>query len=324
MEPIDVTAVDKTAETPVPSLATMSSADREKFMRTGDVDIDALLAEPKSSEPASDDKTATGESGAASDAADKDAQEPPKETRFQKRYKKMEERAAAAERERDELRAKLEAKPAPSQAADKAKRPRAKDYPSIDAWEDAVEAYDDKLRADAVREAIRQEREAENQKTQQAEKDKSETKQANSLIKQIKEFRKELPVDDFDEKFIDVKDFLNEKQAMHVADALVESEKGAALINYFGDHPEELEKLVELSPSAALRELVKLELSDKIKVPAPKKITDAKRIVPDVDGKGSSSDEESELLQAAANGDMKTFNKIMDLREKRELAESRR
>ncbi len=324
MEPNDVITADKAIETPAPSLATMSAADRQKFMATGDVDIDALLAEPKeTSEPAAADKAPVVESGAASDAAGKDLQEPPKETRFEKRYKKMEARALAAESRLAELDKGSVADKQP-EVISSAKRPRAKDYPTIDAWEDACEAFDLKERKSAIAEALRTEREAESRKAQETERERTESDVVNSLAKQITDFKKATAIKDFDEKFLEMTEFLKESKAGHLEFAIAESDKGAALINYFGDHPEELEKLAAMSQTAGLRALGHLEASGKIKVPATKKITDAKRIIPEVDGKGAASDEQDELESAAARGDMKTFNRIMDLREKRAMAESRR
>ena len=93
------------------------------------------------------------------------------------------------------------------------------------------------------------------------------------------------------------------------------------MIDYLGEHMDELEALTKLSTIRQLREFGRLEVSEKIKGPAPKTRTAAKKIGSYVDGSNSVSDDQAALERAAENKDMKEYNRIM---KKIEAAENSR
>lgn len=322
-------------ETPEPSFANLTPEAHKKFMETGDLDLETAFGAPSTAkvESESEPGQAKDESGAAPEAATKETkQEPVRQNREERRNQKL-------ANENRELKARLEAlergeKPAEASttsqetkpAATDVKRPRAKDFPTIEAWEDAVEAHDTKLRREAVREAIRLEREESQKQQTEAERQKSVEKGASTFVKRMDEFGKTLKENTMNADVDEIRSYINEDlpRRTHLADALIESEVGPQLIHYFAEHFEEFEKLAAMSVTASLRELGRLEVSDKIKVPAAKKHTSATRLTPEVGGNGSAQDDQAELEAAAERNDMKAFDAIMSRMERKQWAESRR
>lgn len=261
------------------------------------------------------------ESGAASDAAGKDTkdqepkgdkkdQEPPKrESRAERRIRKLAEENKA-------LRAQLEAnpgepKPPDPKAAAKAaddksqapKKPRLKDFTdrigqkdgppdwetAQEQFDDAKDAYNEELRKIAVKEALDAERNRTESEKQRAEQEKQTNKNAKAFADRAAEFRKTLKEDTFPQMFVEVKEAIEDVAKQNpemgqIGDVIVESDLGPELVNYFASNPDELDALLEMPLRRALREIGKLEASDKLKAPAPKTITTAKRGTTTVSG----------------------------------------
>ncbi len=322
MEPNDVSAgTSPAAETPELSFETLTPEAHKKFMETGELDLETATTpgtEPKSdavSPGQADDK-----SGAAPEAAKKESQQesarPP--NREERRNQKL-------NNENRDLRARLEAleKAAPTKAETRQAtsegdpRPDPDNFKTIKEWQVAdTEWIDRRMEA-----RLTKEREVRAEEARQAESEKSVESTTKTFADDIKEYRKTLTEDTFAEDFTEVKDYLRKNKLGYLEDAIVESRK-PQLFTYFADHFDELEKLAKMTPTAALREFGRLEVSDKLKAPAPRKHTQSRKLTPQVDGNAAADDDDTRLLDP--NIDQATFNKIMDRREKRELAESRR
>ncbi len=307
----------------------MTDTQRNSFLKTGEVPTNAPAKETSSETVAvPEGEKPTGESGAASDTANKElnSQEPqPRKSRYDRRIDRLTAEKKALEAELEKARTTKpteQAKAAESTAAkDLEKRPRAKDFPTIEAWEDAVEVYDEKQRKTAVAEALRLEREGQKQAETQTEQQKQIDKLSDTFAKRAKDFRKTLPVDSFPEDFTEVNAFINEAGVFHLADALVESEVGPALMHYFNSSDAafgELEAIAKMSPAGALMALGRLASSDKIKVPASPTVTRSRSIGESkVNGTGSSVSEDAQLEEAVQKRDMAAFMKAEDKREGR-------
>lgn len=74
------------------------------------------------------------------------------------------------------------------------------------------------------------------------------------------------------EGFGDIAAHVGSKITPHMGDAIRDSEYSHELVQYFHDHPKEMTRLSQLSPTAAVREIVKLEG----RVSQPPQITDTK------------------------------------------------
>lgn len=266
-------------------------------------------------------------SGAASDAAEK-AQEPAEEekpghSRFQRRIDKL----TAQNKDLEAKLAKLSGteKPAARETESSAtsKAPRFREFQNQigtkfkdwdeahDAWESAVYAFNAEEKARAVADAIKAEREELKTKETRAEAEKTLEKNAKKFADRQAEFRKTLKADNFNEMFLEVKDALDDAisanpQYAEISQVLIESEVGPELVHYLGEHPKEFDALLQMPITRALRELGKLEVSDKIKAPTPKTHTAAKKIGDSVKGGTVTHDA---IDEAVKKRDMRGFLK---------------
>jgi hypothetical protein len=315
-------------------LKSMSEAQRVEFLEKGTIPT----RQPKTEETKSDDgKEKPVESGAASDAAGKDTKdletkddEPkPRESRAERRIRKLNDELKQL---RAELAAKPETKPPVTSVATKPadanapKRPRLKDFTDrIGAkegytdWDAAHEAYEEatdlfhvEREKTAVLDALK-EQQAKLDSQKQADLQKKETnKNANAFANKAAEFRKSLKEDNFAPLFVEVKeaidDTMKERPEMAaISDALVESEVGPELVYYLGQNDKILDDLLAMPLRKALIELGKLESSDKIKAPAPRTVTAAKKSASSVSGAHANS--EDALEKAVEKNDMGAFLK---------------
>lgn len=160
-------------------------------------------------------------------------------------------RAEAAERERDELRAKLNPPPKIETPAIADGKPKPEDFK--DAFEYAEALADWKV----------EERFAAKEKTEQETKAKTEH-EGRVKVWQTRQadFRTATP---------DYEETINKSTAQvsnQVRDAIVESEMGPQLLYYFGKNPQEAERLRPMSVIGALRELGKIEAKLEVAKPA--------------------------------------------------------
>jgi hypothetical protein len=338
MDPNDVAAGTSPAtETPAPSFQSLTPSARKTFLETGDLDLEKAFT-PQKAEPIPDAEAVpkggkpSDESGAAPDAAKKDTtQEPAGESRHDRRARKLanELRDAKAEIERLKGANPGQETQKPMTNADSGpKKPRLSDYPGtnegIGEWEEAMYAFIQSGFKSEMKSALAAEHEAERMETERMRTEKQTESVAETFIERAAKFRKQLKLDDFPDHFSEVRDFCEKTKRWDLSDAILDSPTGPEMTYYFGEHFEELEALAKMSPNAALREIGRLEVSGKIKTPVSKKHTDATRLAPEISGTGSADNEEAQLIAAAERGDMKTYNKIMDRIERREMAEIRR
>lgn len=318
---IDVqAAASAVPEEPRLSLETMSEQDRTNFL------TDDLL--PGETKPKSDDAQKAVETGAASDAAKHDQESadeepPPRETRAQRRIRQLNDKVKTLEAQiaqrGTERPSELKAAAASPSKAPKLKSftdqigTKYTDYDSAhEAWEDAQHGFYADERKTAVTEALKTEREALNKTTAEETAKKTGEAQGKEFAKRAETFRKTLKQDSFVESFTDVKEAVDEAMVDNpdwgeFSAALVESEVGPELIHYFGQNPDAFDALLAMPVSRALRELGKLEVSDKIKAPTPKTRTAAKRIGTDVGGRSAASSDPEE--EAVNKRDMIAFLK---------------
>jgi hypothetical protein len=322
MEETTATAVEE-----VPTLASMSDSDRAKYLETGELPTNSSEGTEKSE----------AKSGAVSETAENDQEstEKPHKSRYQRKIDRLTaqikqlEADALANRNRSN-----ESAPRQAVSSDKttttAKAPRLKsftdqigtkyqDYDTAhEAWQDALDDHYAKERSAAVADALKSEQTRLERAKEQERVEKTTEKNAKEFAKRAQDFRKTLKEDSFNEHFLEVKEAIDEvikgrPEMGELADFLVESEVGPELIQYFGEHIDELDALLEMPLSRATRELGKLEVSDKIKAPQPKKTTAAKRIGSSVSGGAASSNDPVE--SAIEKGDVMAYITAMNARE---------
>lgn len=132
---------------------------------------------------------------------------------------------------------------------------------------EAYESYEEFLTAKAsfeAKKAVRAERETQDKETAQ----RTEAQKQDALMNDFRRKTKE--------KFPDIEEKLEEIGEMTLPPgagmAVAESEFGSEILNHWADNPQDLEKLSKLSPSAAIREIGKLEarFESEAKKPEPK------------------------------------------------------
>lgn len=324
----DVTAAPSAAPAEaLPDFVSMNTEDRAHYMKTGELPSERI-AEPKPDATVAPEKAKPeDESGATPEVAVKETQtqEPDPKEHTNRRIRRL-----AAENKA--LVARLEAleKGKPTEQAQTVetkpavvgvKPPKLADFATAEEWEDAKDEWHEKRRIESVREALREERDAAKTAETAAQAEAATDKLADDFVKRAAKHRKTLTTDTFVDDFNDVKEFLSERGRQKLGDAIMEIEDGPQIFTYFAENIEELEKLVAMSEGASLRELGRLEISEKIKGPAPKTRTAAKRIGSEIRGTNAVTDEDDAINQAALSGDMPTYNRLMN---KREAAENRR
>lgn len=321
--------IETVAEEVIPNLESLSESDRATYLKTGE------LPTPTKA----DGGVKPAESGAASAAAGtqepKDGEPKPRETRSERRIRQLNDKIKALEAQisaKPGTETRIESKPAAStEKAPKWKSFRdqvgtkyANEDVAYEAYEDANEAFHVEQRTKAVAQALKTEQEALERTKAQTAAQKTTENNAKEFAKRAETFRKTLSEDHFQEHFMDVYEAVNEVMASRpeigqIADALVESEVGPELVQYYGENPDEFDELLAMPIAKAMRELGKLEVSDKIKAPQPKTRTAAKRIGSGVGGGGASS---ADPVQAALEkGDVMAYIQAMNAQEKKEAAE---
>jgi hypothetical protein len=298
------------AEVELPRLQDMTEAERQAFLK------DDTLPEAKET-PSDDTAKAEVKTGAESEPATKEesTEEEPRagKSRYQRRIdrltaqvKELEARLSAPsgnETRTEQVKTESTSKaPKWSSFQDQVGTKYANEMAAWNAYEDAREEYQDNRAAIMVK---AERAKLESEKAQETARQITEGN-AKEFAKRAADYRKTLAKDSFQESFNDVYEAVNEAMigrpdVGQIADALVESEVGPELIHYYGQRPEEFDKLLEMPVARALRELGKLEVSAEIKTPTPKTKTAAKRIGSGVSGAGANSSTDPEWEAAEKN-----------------------
>lgn len=152
------------------------------------------------------------------------------------------DRAAAAERERDELKAKLE----PAKTEEEAPRPKVEDY--ADAFKYAAD-----LAEWTAKKAVKDDRKERDAADAKAKTDAENEKVQKAWKTRLAETKKETP------DWEDVVASSELEVSNPVRDALIESEHGPKIVYLLASEPELVEKLKGLGILAQLREIGRLE-----------------------------------------------------------------
>jgi hypothetical protein len=331
MEENGVTAV---ADEHVPDLASLSEKDRAAYLKTGNLPT----AAPSASTP---DPKLAADATATADSQEHREDPPRRKSRSERTIDRQHAQIKSLEAELASLRqgtASPNVQRTESRVQASPNAPKLKSFTDRIGqaggpanWEAAHEAYEDSLttfheerRKEAVQEAIKTERETlKRSETADAAKQTTESN-AKEFAKRSETFRKTLKEDHFEEHFMDVYEAVNEVMAKRpdmgaIGDAIVESELGPELIQYFGENPDEFDKILAMPSARALREIGKLEVSDVVKAPPPKTTTAAKRIRSSVGGAGASSGDPIE--DAIERNDVMAYIKAANGRDRKEAAE---
>lgn len=196
-------------------------------------------------------------------------QEAHKQSKFQRRLDRQKSARVAAETEARLLReqvAKLEAQQTPKQDTGEPKREQFEDY---ETYLRAVAKYDAAAEADKRIKSDREERQG-REKQAQAAVDHDKTAKAWSERETAFQSEKK----DYTET---VTSFLNEDEFGSLSESarrgIVESDLGPQLLYHLAKHPEDAERIAELSPTRQIAELGKLEA--KLGSPPAKKASNA-------------------------------------------------
>ena len=263
---------------PRPSTMVITGETRAAFMdKRLDIAKPEPNADPAAAEPAKVDAAAPAAKAepAAQPAPDAELEEvvaeekkaqpdPSKKQRFQGRISELTEARkaadakAVAEKERaDKLEAELRAKAEPARAAEpeKLEAPQRAAFATEDEYQDARVDYRVKLAREADRKAEAEARaQAEGQRV------------VSTYAERLKAAKAEIK--DYDARIEPLKDLMIPP---YIRDSIFESEVGPMLPLYFADHPAEARRIIGLSPTAALRELGKIEaMIETEAAPAPK------------------------------------------------------
>lgn len=179
-----------------------------------------------------------------------------KQSKFQRRLERQKTARIAAETEARLLRERisaLEAAQAPKQQADA--KPRREDFNGDD--EAYIEALTEFKAREVVQTQTKAEREAQQQNDRQSKARQSDEAIAESWTKREAEFK--AVTKDYEE----VATTFAEEDLQHFADGakrlIVESDVGPQVLYHLATHPEEAERIADLSPLRQVAELGKLE-----------------------------------------------------------------
>ena len=195
------------------------------------------------------EETPNAESEPKAEKEAKDKQKPSKlEKRFSKLTKERQELKAAADRER-QAREQLEARLRDLEGREASKQePKANVKPRPEQFNDAFE-YAEALAEWTAEKAINDRQEAENKAKDQEKRDKA----IKTWTKRVEEFKS--TVSDFD----DMVQSSDVTVSDDVRDAIIDSEFGPQILYALAENDKIANKLNELSPAAAMREIGKLE-----------------------------------------------------------------
>lgn len=215
---------------------------------TGDETVDDDLAEgaEDDGETADDDAEADEEESPTSDDSDAESGDAGKPKGVKSRIDKLVREREDARREAEHYRRLAEEKATPPK---KEEPPKQDDFESYEDYISALTAYNTRLE---TRKILDEER----ARTQAAERDRQVAERFESARKRFA---------DFDEVVN------NGRAAEHVIDIIGESELVAELAYHLGKNPETARKLSAMTPTAAAREIGKIEarIHDRLKLERP-------------------------------------------------------
>lgn len=144
----------------------------------------------------------------------------------------------------------------------KSLKPEAKEAPAKEDSEPKEEDFADfkEFTRALARWEIRQERKAEEKRQQESkakEEQTTQTEERNQLVAEHNERLEDArdKYEDFDAVIASAKDI---KITPWIQDAIIESEDGPELMYYLAQHPEDAEKLADMRPASALRQLERI------------------------------------------------------------------
>lgn len=188
--------------------------------------------------------------------AGEEEETPPKISNTQLRINKAVRKQREAERETKRVREELSDLSKKAEEKEHANKPKLEDFDSEIEYLDASFAYQNRVSADKLRSEFETDRRKEIQTT---------TQQTHEKL--FKAGREKYP--DFDKSALS--EDVPYSDAM--ADAVFESDSAVDLMNYFGKHLDEAERIESLSPLSAAREVGKIE--SKLNQGITKKLTTA-------------------------------------------------
>lgn len=259
------TAMDDTAPLP-DEVAMAAKAEMEKAEKEPDKAEEADESDKASDENAEeaeegDDKAADQEDEGDDKDADEDSgedKEPDKDAEDKKprRRSRRDRRLAQLEQENREIKARLD-EILQREQPQEIKEPREEDFAD---YNDYLKARDDYSRAQGKREASQ---EVKQQQEQEAERKRAEDLARNQRT-MVETGREKYP--DFAAVALDPESF---DPSQDVAMVILESEMAADVAYYLGSHPDEADRLEDMTPIQVAREIGRIEASLSAK-PAPK------------------------------------------------------
>lgn len=188
-------------------------------------------------------------------------QEAKKQSKFQRRLERQKTARIEAQTEARLLRERVQQLEAQSKPSQEAVEPKREDFQSDDAFLKAFIRYEAKQELAEVSKA---EREAQQGKEKQSQQTAGNQKIAQEWTEREKVFQAAT------KDYLEVVTPYTEDEIQHLAqpsrEYLVQSEVGPALLHYLASHPDEHERIAELSAVRQVAELGKLE--SKVSMPA--------------------------------------------------------
>jgi hypothetical protein len=240
---------------------------------TGEVG-DAVVGAPIPPAPAADDQkaipAAADETTAEPAAETTEQQEAKKQSKFQRRLDRQKTARVAAETEARLLRernAQLEAQLKPQPSKDDGAEPKREDFPDYETYLRAVAKYD---AAQETSKTLKAERDERSRREEASRATATQDQVAKDWSEREKAFQAAT------KDYIEVVTPYVEEDLSSLSDgarrAIVESEVGPQVLHHLATHPDEHERISELSPVRQVAELGKLEAK---MAPAPKKTATA-------------------------------------------------
>ncbi len=241
---------------------------------------------PKDEETPEEKENDEDEEDLEAKADDKEGEKPKKATGFKKRIDKLNKRASDAEQRaeywRQEalrtqgLREKTEANPKEPVKPELSAKPRREDFATIDAYEEARDAYVTKQAVDSFK---KEQREKEQQDLQK--------KRDQAYMDRVAKFVKEEAKD-----FNEVLKSATAPLSLVMREAIRDSEVGPQIVYELAQNPEEAERIFSLSPTRQAVEIGRLETrfleqTEPSKSSQERKTTAAPKPVTPVKGKGT-------------------------------------
>ncbi len=313
---------------PTNPLSGLTSEQRHTWQMTGELPGEEPKTADSAPAPSTEDSaTSKKVQGKAPSAAKPEgeavAESEPAATQESKRKGRIQERSAEIDAEIEALHGKLRLRADLRKQVESgevrpdapAEKTAAQGYEEGEPTPDQFDTYEAYVKGLAkwttekgVAVALQNERAAQKQAAEQARIQESEQAMADDWKKRVAEARKKHP--DFIEVALDPE--LPVFKGTITDGFVLDSEHGAEVLYYLGQHPEELEEINKLNAFAQFRALMKIEASLSEKIPV-KKVTSAPPPIREVGGRASAGTNEEDA--AVASGDFTRFRTIANAEE---------